>query len=67
MDKQKEIEQMAILDCQRVPKGTSCSECSFANIYNCNSYRMATKLYEADYRNCKGKVILTRKEYEDLV
>ena len=44
------IEEMAIIDCNRVPKGTNCADCQFARVDCCNSYRMATKLYEQGYR-----------------
>ena len=64
---QKEIEEMAIIDCQRVPKGLDCSACQFANVYNCNSYRMATRLYNAGYKNCKDKVVVSKEELNTLI
>ena len=62
-EKHNQIEEMAIIDCQRVPKGLDCSDCQFANVYNCNSYRMATKLYNAGYRNVKEMLKQYAKQY----
>ena len=64
MMKIQQIEQMAIMDCQRVPRGTKCADCSFARPYSCNSYRMATALVNADYRKVgKGDILISKKAY----
>lgn len=64
MVKIQQIEQMAIMDCQRVPRGTKCADCSFARPYSCNSYRMATALVNADYRKVgKGDILISKKAY----
>ena len=67
MIKIQQIEQMAIMDCQRVPRGTKCADCSFARPYSCNSYRMATALVNADYRKvADDEIVIKKSEYEEL-
>lgn len=67
MIKIQQIEQMAIMDCQRVPRGTKCADCSFARPHSCNSYRMATKLYNAGVRKVgDDDIVIKKSEYEEL-
>ena len=56
MNKEKEIEELGnILYCNQ-------DKYDFTN-----PFEVAKCIIDLGYRNCKDKVILTRKEYEDMI
>ena len=68
-DKEKQIEEMAVLGCKRNPQAYTadeCEKCTFKH-GSCNAYSHAEALYNADYRKIdKDSVVLSREEYEKL-
>lgn len=62
MNKEKQIEEMAKVLCVMKYK---CEDCYMRS--DCANIGSAMLLYEQDYRNCKDKVVLTKKEYELLM
>ncbi|MCM1322973.1 MAG: hypothetical protein NC218_02205 [Acetobacter sp.] len=49
MNKQRKIEQLAILGCTRTPQATTCCGCEFNSPDKCNAVRMATKAINAGW------------------
>lgn len=51
MDKEQQIEEMAVIGCVRNPQAYTaeeCGKCDFKH-YSCNAYKHAKKLYNAGY------------------
>ena len=62
--KQKEIEEMAKVigfTCEK----ENCSQCKYKN--RCVYYKESKLFYNAGYRNCKDKVVLSREDYNLLI
>lgn len=69
MNKQEQIEEMAVIGCVRNPQAHTAEECSKCDFKQgmCNVYRHAEALYNAGYRKIsENVVVLTKEEYEDL-
>lgn len=69
MDKEQQIEEMAVLGCVRNPQAHTAEECSKCDFKQgmCDAYRHAEALYNAGYRKIpENAVVLTKEEYEDL-
>ena len=69
MNKQQQIEEMAVIGCVRTPQAHTAEECGKCDFKNgqCNAYRHAEALYNAGYRKLpEESVVLSREEYEVL-
>lgn len=69
MNKQEQIEEMAVIGCVRTPQAYTAEECAKCGFKNgrCNAYRHAEALYNAGYRKIpEDSVVLSREEYEML-
>lgn len=69
MNKQEQIEEMAVIGCVRNPQAHTAEECSKCDFKQgmCNAYRHAEALYNAGYRKIpENAVVLTKEEYIDL-
>lgn len=57
MDKEQQIEEMAVIGCVRNPQAHTAEECSKCDFKQgmCNAYRHAEALYEAGYRKIREK------------
>lgn len=67
--KQEQIEAMAVIGCVRNPQAHTAEECAKCDFKQgqCNAYRHAKALYDADYRKIdKDGVVISREEYEML-
>mgnify|MGYP007080089465 CR=1 FL=1 len=70
MNKEQQIEEMAVIGCVRNPQAHNAEECAKCEFKNgqCNSYRHTEALYNAGYRKLsEDSVVLSRKEHEILV
>ena len=70
MNKQEQIDEMAVLGCVRNPRAYSAEECAKCDFKQgmCNAYRHAETLYEAGYQKVpEDSVVLSREECERLV
>ena len=66
MNKQEQIDEMAVLGCVRNPRAYSAEECAKCDFKQgqCNAYRHAEKLYNTGYRKLpEGAVVLTKEKY----
>lgn len=70
MNKEQQIEEMAVIGCVRNPQAHTAEECAKCDFKNgqCNSYRHAEALYNAGYRqideNCAVITKAELKEYK---
>lgn len=65
MNKQGQVEAMAVLGCVRNPKAHTAEECAKCDFKQgmCNAYRHAEALYNAGYRKIpEGTLVLTKEE-----
>ncbi len=70
MNKQEQIEEMAVLGCVRNPQAHTAEECAKCDFKQgmCNAYRHAETLYNAGYQKVpEDSVVLSREESERLV
>ena len=65
MNKEQQIEEMAVIGCVRNPQAKTAEECAKCDFKNgqCNSYRHAEALYNAGYR--KTFTSDTQKAYKN--
>lgn len=69
MNKQEQIEEMAVIGCVRNPQAHTQEECGKCDFKQgmCNAYRHAENLYNAGYRKVpECAIILTKEEYDKL-
>lgn len=69
MNKQEQIEEMAVIGCVRNPQAHTAEECSKCDFKQgmCNAYRHAEALYNAGYRKIpENAVVLTKEKYDKL-
>lgn len=65
MNKQEQIEEMAVIGCVRNPQAHTAEECSKCGFKQgcCNAYRHAEALYNAGYRKIpEGALVMTKEE-----
>lgn len=65
-DKEKQIEEMAKVNQEKCSFCDTCDNCKYQWHEDCEKIKYASNIYNAGYRNCKDKVVLSREEYEKV-
>lgn len=68
MNKEQQIEEIAVIGCVRNPQAHTAEECGKCDFKNgqCNSYRRAEALYNAGYRKIDANcVVITKAELKE--